>query len=96
MQVYIDVDDNSAQFDARIVDRNGQIIDNASAPVLTFGDLTPGASLNLTYWWTVIARFPDAQGSETRTVNFNLYPIFTADFRQSGVSFLDQSNLANA
>ena len=96
VQVYVVPSDTSPQFDARITDRDGQIIDSTDAPVLNFGDLAPGISLTLPYWWTVISRFPDAQGSQTRTVTFHLYPVFTADFRQSGVSFTDDSLLDNA
>ncbi|GAX34658.1 hypothetical protein [Nodularia sp. NIES-3585] len=97
VQVYIDVDDDSALFDAHITDSNGSIIDSSAPPVLNFGYLAPGvSSTQVSYWWTVAPRFPEVEGSTTRTATFNLYPVFTADFKQSGQAFQSRSQLDKA
>ncbi|AFZ58907.1 hypothetical protein H6G54_17645 [Anabaena cylindrica FACHB-243] len=96
VQVYVDVDDDSALFDAHITNSNGEIIDS-NAPVLNFGYLAPGvSSTQISYWWTVKPRFPEAEGSVTKTATFNLYPVFTADFKQSGQAFQSYSQLDKA
>jgi hypothetical protein len=97
VQVYVDADDNSALFDSHITDCNGNIIDSSSTPVLNFGYLPPGAcSTQISYWWTVRPRFPDAEGSVTKTATFNLYPVFNVDFKQSGEYFQSCSQLDQA
>lgn len=98
VKIYIDIDDDSSGFDAHLCDANGNIIDTGlEAPCLSFGDLAPGvSSTQKSYWWIVKARFPDFEGSDYKTTNFNLYPTFTADFKQQGQAFQSQSNLENA
>jgi hypothetical protein len=98
IQVYIDVDDTSALFDAHITNSNGEIIDSGpTPPVLTFGNLAPGVSATqISYWWTVKPRFPEAEGSATKTATFNLFPVFTADFKQTGQPFTSTSQLDKA
>ncbi len=96
VQIYVDIDDDSALFDAYITDSNGKIIEG-NTPVLNFGNLAPGAtSTQISYWWTVRSRFPEAQGSEKKAVKFNLYPIFSVDFKQSNQYFQSTSQLDKA
>ncbi len=97
--IYLDVDDQSPEFDMHICDSNGKILDNTGpyGPSYSFGDIQPGAtSGKVSYWWLVRPRFPGSQGSGTNPGQIVLYPTFTADFRQSGKSFTSNVTLNNS
>ncbi|MBC6419662.1 MAG: hypothetical protein GDA44_13300 [Prochloron sp. SP5CPC1] len=94
IKIYVDVDDDSDKFDAHLCESGGNIIQECC---LKFGDLAPGVSSSKqTYLWIVKPVFPDVQGSATKTVGLILYPMFTADFRQSGKLFRSDSALDKA
>lgn len=97
VKVYVDLDDNSPSFEATIYGIHGHYPIGNAEPILSFGDLAPGAtSVKKAYWWTVRPKVPGAQGSAKRTVWFNLYPTFTVDFLQQGEAFVSEARLDNA
>jgi hypothetical protein len=97
VKVYVDLDDDSPAFDAMIYGIEGHYPIGDADPILSFGDLAPGAtSVKKSYWWTVRPKFPGAQGSATKTVSFNLYPTFTVNFLQQGEPFVSKAKLDNA
>lgn len=97
VKVYVDLDDTSPAFDATLYGIEGHYPIGNAEPILSFGDIAPGAtSVKKSYWWTVRPKFPGAKGSATQTVRFNLYPTFTVDFLQQGEPFVSESRLDNA